>query len=540
MTTSPGVLTTLARNLTIKTKRLELVRFEPNWAQVAFYNEAERQFRERGRVRIIVLKARQLGISTATEAMAFNLSFIFPGYRALVLAHEIPASRNLLEMTQRYWDTYPFRRLYTPKFYSKNDLGWIETDSAVNIATAGNKGAGRSSTIHFLHASEMAFYPDPKTVMTGLSQTIPEERGTVVVAESTANGRGNYFHQQWLEAEQGESDYTPLFFPWWKHPEYLASHIQIPYHSLGKLSEIERDLKTRYGLDDDRLAWRRYAIRNKCQSDQLIFMQEYPSDPEEAFLATGMNVFPGEHLKACYQPEDGVRGVLIRNGNEVTFKPASDGPLTLYRKPFHDPDWGKYMVAGDPTKTTLGDYAVAQVLNRRTMEQVAVWRGRLDPITFAEELFKLGLYFNTASVTTEIEGPGYGTIGKLIGLNYPNVWQRQNKADKTPGAMTASTYGWSTTHQTKPMAIGWLIKYVVDHAITIHDRKTYDEMTNYVTVGNGEYGNGNNEEHDDTVMSLAMGVTCHVMDAPLMAFGQEAESRREDFDELFNREWETT
>lgn len=528
-----GLLTKLASNLTIKDKKMQVVRFEPNWAQREFYDEAERQFADRGRVRIIVLKARQLGISTATEAMAFNLSFVFPGYRAMVLAHEIPASQNLLEMTHRYWDNYDFKRLYTTESYSKNDIGWVETGSRMKIATAGNKGAGRSSTIHFLHASEMAFYPDPKIVMTGLTQTIPESPGTVVVAESTANGRGNYFHQQWLLAEQGETEFVPLFFPWHKHPEYRASAIGIPHFNLGKLTDDEKVLK-RIGVDDDRLAWRRWAIANKCQSDVLIFMQEYPSNPEEAFIATGMNVFPGEHLSACYDPQDGVRGLLQRNGNEVTFKAASDGPLTLFKRPHEDTDWGKYLVAGDPTKTTMGDYAVAQVLNRRTMEQVAVWRGRLDPVTFGEELFKLGLYYNTAMVTTEIEGPGYGTVGKLIGMNYPNIWQRQNKADKTPGAMTASTFGWSTTHQTKPLAIGWLLKFVVDHALTIHDRKTYDEMVNYVTLDNGSYGNGNNEEHDDTVMSLALGVTCHIMDAPLQAYGTEADEMREDWRDLMN------
>ncbi len=96
----------------------------------------------------------------------------------------------------------------------------------------------------------------------------------------------------------------------------------------------------------------------------------------------------------------------------------------------------------------------------------------------------------------------------------------------------ASTFGWSTTHQTKPLAIGWLIKYVTSHGVTIHDRKTYDEMVNYVTLDNGSYGNGNNEEHDDTVMSLAIGVTCHVMDAPLQAYGTEADELRDDWREM--------
>lgn len=528
-----SVLERLVSELVIKDRGMRDVRLTPNWAQKEYLACAERQLADTGRIRIIVLKARQLGISTITEALAFWFCFVFPNYRSLVIAHEIPASQNLLEMTHRYWDNYPYRQLYTPKSYSKNDISWLETKSAMKVATAGNKAAGRSSTINFLHASEVGFWPDPRVAMLGLRQTIAEEAGTAIVLESTANGVGNYFHQQWQLAEQGETEFEPLFFPWWKHYEYRASYIGITEFNLGKLSDEEKVLR-KMGIDDDHLAWRRWAIINKCDGDLLNFMQEYPATPEEAFLSTGQNVFPGEHLRHCYKPEEGVKGLLIRDGDSVDFHAASDGPLTLFRKPDPDIDWGKYMVAGDPTKTTVGDYAVAQVLNRRTLEQVGVWRGRLDPITFGEELFKIGLYFNVAEVTTEIEGPGYSTIGKLLGMNYPRVWQRQNRADKTPGAMTKDTHGWSTTTQTKHLAIGWLIRYIVEHGITIHDRKTYDELSNYVTLDNGGYGNANGEEHDDTVMSLAIGVICHQMMPPLPAYGLEAESMADEFNELFD------
>lgn len=516
------ILPPLVSQLKIQDKSLRVVNLKPNWAQLRYLAIAEEQLRTTGRVRIIVLKARQLGISTITEALLFNMAFLFEGYRVLVVAHEIPASQNLLAMTHRYWDNYPFRRLYTPKSLSKNDIGWLENGSNIKVATAGNKAVGRSATIHGLHASEVAFWPEPKTAMLGLRQTIPDTEGTVIVLESTANGVGDYFHEQWLAAEDGDTEYTPLFLPWWEHPEYRASAIGLDYQPITTLTDEERVLR-RMGIDDDRLAWRRWAIVNKCQNDALKFMQEYPATPEEAFLASGQNVFPGEHLKACYEPEEGVRGLLIRDGDAVRFKPASNGPLTIYRAPHRDRDWGRYMVAGDPTKTVEGDYACAQVLNRRTMEQVAVWRGRLDPATFGEELAKIGLYYNEAEVTSEIEGPGYGTIGRLIGMGYPNIWQRQNRADKAAGAMTHDTYGWSTTSQTKQLAIGWLLKYVVDHDITIHDAKTYSEMRNYVTLDNGGYGNANGEEHDDTVMSLAIGVVCHVMNAPLLPYGEETD-----------------
>src|SRR5690606_1578722 len=190
------ILPPLVSQLKIQDKSLRVVNLKPNWAQLRYLAIAEEQLRTTGRVRIIVLKARQLGISTITEALLFNMAFLFEGYRALVVAHEIPASQTLLAMTHRYWDNYPFRRLYTPKSLSKNDIGWLENGSNIKVATAGNKAVGRSATIHGLHASEVAFWPEPKTAMLGLRQTIPDTEGTVIVLESTAKGVGDYFHEQ--------------------------------------------------------------------------------------------------------------------------------------------------------------------------------------------------------------------------------------------------------------------------------------------------------------------------------------------------------
>lgn len=507
-------LTPLIRQLRIQTKDLRIEPLNPNWAQQEFINTAEHQLATTGRIRIIVLKARQLGISTISEALLFTLAFVYEGYKGLIIAHEIPASQNLLNMTHRYWDHYPFQRLYTPNRLSRNDIGWIETGSNIKVATAGNKAVGRSATIHFCHASEVAFWPEPRIAMLGLRQTIPNTPGTGIILESTANGVGDYFHEQWLAAEAGETEYTPLFFPWHKHPDYMASAIGIPYRSLGNLDAEEKALRA-MGVSDDRLAWRRWAITNLCESDLKQFMQEYPSTPEEAFISSGTNVFPADRLRAVFDRERGVRGMLIRNGNHVEFKQTSEGPLTLYALPSRDKDWGRYIIGGDPTHTTRGDNACAQVVNRMNLEQVAVWKGKCDPGTFAEELFKLGLFFNEALLCPEIEGPGAMTVGKLLGMNYPHVW-RKARPDSTPGKVSTEQYGWSTTVKSKHLAVTWLLKSIVDGSLSIHDAKTYEELLHYVTLDNGSYGNANGEPNDDHVMALAIAICCHFLDAPNM------------------------
>ena len=131
-------LTPLVKQLSILDKNLRVDRLEPNWAQLEYLQMAERQLATTGRIRIIVLKARQLGISTITEALLFTLAFIFENYKAMVIAHEVPASQNLLAMTNRYWMTYPFHDAFSTKFAGKNQLQWNETGSSIHVATAGN------------------------------------------------------------------------------------------------------------------------------------------------------------------------------------------------------------------------------------------------------------------------------------------------------------------------------------------------------------------------------------------------------------------
>tara|TARA_B100000315_G_scaffold198978_1_gene190702 strand:+ start:1 stop:1089 length:1089 start_codon:yes stop_codon:yes gene_type:complete len=347
----------------------------------------------------------------------------------------------------------------------------------------------------------------------------------MILLESTANGVGNWYYDTWNAAVEGDNDYTPLFFPWWRHPEYTASHANLKHIRLANLDEDERVLK-KVGVDDDHLVWRRWAIRNLADANIERFMQEYPATPEEAFIASGTNVFPVDSLKRIYERKDGIRGYLRREGNAVEFLPDRHGPLTIFRKPSRDLSWGKYFIGGDPTHTTTGDNACAQVINRRTYEQVAVWSGKIDPMTFAEELAKLGAYYNHATISTEIEGPGYATIGRLVEIDYPYIW-RNRWADKTPGKM-AETMGWSTTWKRKEWAIGWLIKLMADRDMTIHDAKTYDEMRTYVTLPNGGYGPANNEGYDDCVMALAIACICASTEGPVHAYEGPADRQRDE------------
>jgi hypothetical protein len=521
----PLNLPPLLKQLTIKTaklgyRKLDLNYVDPDpeigdwgWAQRPFIAEIERQYNAGKPVRIIVLKARQLGISTATEAVLFWWNFLHPGANNLVIAHENIPSTELFEMTKLFWETWPFKKCYKMKYQTKQNLHWEDTGSRLRIASAKNPQGTRGSTIHALHASEVAFWPDPQTLWTGLSQTIHNRHGTIVVLESTANGVGNWFYDQWNEAVDGNSDFVPLFFPWFKHSAYRV------HTTLTVDSELDADEKQllRIGASLENLAWRRWAIINKSSGDLDSFMQEYPSTPMEAFITSGRPIFSHQYLKRAYDDSNpGIEGRLIDTPNGgVEFVPERGGELTIFRRAAPgDTRRDRYFIAGDPSETIAGDPACIQVINRQTFRQVAVWHGRINPRFFADEMMRLGKYYNFAMLCPEVEGGGQQTIATILAKNYPNIWL-DKRADRLRGS--TNVFGWSTNYQRKQWCIGELQRLIIDGSLTIHDKKTYRQLQAYVQRDDGTWGNSSAETHDDAVMALAIAVTASQTEGPFLA-----------------------
>ena len=507
-------LAPLVEQLPIIDKDGEIIRLRPKYAQRKWLDAADRQLNTTGRVRTITLKARQVGFSTVTAAYGFTMCMVKPNSRGLTMAHENDASEHLLSMSTLFYEESFYKRLYSVKHKASNHLSWVENRSSLRVATAGNKRAGRGNTLRVLHASEFGLWEAPTITWGGLRQAVPQRPFTMIAIESTAFGVGNLFHEMWLRAEAGDSEFEPIFVPWWEDAGYRASVIGIP-QALGKLTDHERALKRAHGVDDDQLAWYRYCLRDLCGNDESLRSQEYPSDPHEAFQATGNNVFAEEKLREHYQPlAKYAQGRLERDGDRVTFIPDRRGPLKIFRRPAKS-DHGVYQIGADPARVAgRGDYACAQVINRRTLEQVAVFRQRIDAEDFTQEVFKLGLFFNQATIAPEVEGPGALVVGGLRALRYPNVW-RTKKFTTMQGK--ALSFGWHTTDDTKRAALERTRSYInnpVVHGIglVIHDPVTFDELRNYVQLPTGKFGNANGSPHDDTVMALAIACTTHYLD----------------------------
>ena len=276
--------------LKIRTKSGSIEPFTFNKAQLYTHEQLEKQLRETGKVRALILKGRQQGMSTYIGARFYHkVTFTF-GLQAFILTHALHATDNLFKMAKRFFEHTP--KAVRPEVSTSNskELVFGSLDSGYKLGTAENKNVGRSSTIQLLHGSEVAFWNNAADHATGVMQAIPNASKTEVIMESTANGVGNYFHQQWQLAEAKQSEFIAIFVPWYWQDEYARIIDDEEFTATPQ----EEDLKHQYGLTDEQLSWRRMKIGELSVNGidgVKSFMQEYPCNATEAFQLTGEDSF---------------------------------------------------------------------------------------------------------------------------------------------------------------------------------------------------------------------------------------------------------
>jgi hypothetical protein len=201
------------RALKLRPKAGPLEPFVFNAAQLRLHEIAEKQKRETGRVRLIVLKARQLGVSTYVAARFFHKVINNPGQRCIIIGHERRASSNLFDIVKRFYSNLDEELKPSTGTSNAEELVFDKLDSGYLVSVASNDGAGRSATAQALHCSEAAFWGDLEMQFASLLQTVPDTDETEIILESTACGY-NSFHQLWRKAEARDSDFLPVFLPW--------------------------------------------------------------------------------------------------------------------------------------------------------------------------------------------------------------------------------------------------------------------------------------------------------------------------------------
>ncbi len=483
----------------IRTKAGEVTPFNLNPVQKRFLENITDQLLTTGKVRSVILKGRQQGLSTFVHAYIYWYVSQHGGQKGIVIAHKKDSTQTLYDMYKRTHENMPEALKPSTRYSSRRELVFDALDSGLIVATAGGDGIARGETLQWMHLSEVAFWQATfaNENFNGLIQALPEVANTGCFVESTANGMSGKFHELWQGAVAGTNGFVPFFSAWFESAEYRED----PPADFERTYE-EHDLAEQFGLDDAQLYWRR---RKVAQNGLDLFKQEYPCTPEEAFITSGRPVFNPDIVQQMLNkaPEPLYR-MAVEEGKVVEHP---RGELKVYVE--RDPNETYYIGADvsvgikDPDKS---DYCVAQVLDSQK-RQVAVWRGQVNPDYYARTLAALGYYYNIALIAPERNGHGLLVCVRLWkDLSYPSVFM-----DLREGQMAdqdTMNLGFNTNVSSKPLIIDKLRGEVRERQIEIYDKTTLHEMLSFIVTESGKM-EAEAGCYDDTVMSLAIANHVH-------------------------------
>lgn len=501
--------------LKIRTKEGKITALRPKPAQQMLL-DAVKQEREAGRPpRILILKARQLGLSTITEGMMFQDSATRRLVQTLIVAHRDDSTTKLFRMNKLFFDYLPRKLQPMCKHSNAKELVFENPTrdpaekrrrpglmSSIRCVTA-NDGMGRSETLNNVHLSEFAFWKGNKNeILDGVMQAVPAELNTLVVIESTANGY-NEFKDLWDGAMAGTNGWVPLFIAWFHEEKY---RMEVTEGTVW--DEEERSLMEAYHLNPEQMAWRRWCIAVNCHGDKRKFQQEYPSTPEEAFLFSGTPFFNNEDilLQLAAAPEPADVGTFTYPEPAAGEAPAewmwSSDRRTGFIRVYAPPEPGVPYVIGGDTAGEGSDKFTAWVVDNRTGMQVAELEFTFSELLYARQLYCLGMWYNAALIAVETNFSTYPER-KLEEWNYPNLYVRERFDTYTRKNVKA--FGFQTTPQTRPVILAGLHAVMEETAELVVSRNTLRQMLHFV-YNEDRRPEAEAGEHDDLVMAAAI---CH-------------------------------
>ena len=563
------------RCVTIRAKTGQRIRPQLTLAQVRLCALLERQ-RLAGRPqRVIILKARQWGGSTATQIYASWLQLMrYVGHHLAVVAYTGTQARWLRGMHTLIVQSFPpeIKELSIRQYEKDPNLHYVpERDAIIGVGSVQNPDAVRSFTYHLLHLSEVGLWPE-RYVISGrnlaqaLIGTVDRKPDTLIVLESTGKGRGTYFHETWEAATSGEAVYEPMFVPWFEHESYA-----IPLDDLDEMKRFAQSL-TEYewrlleaGATLDQIAW--YRDKRGEYSDEVRFRTEYPSFPEEAFFTSGRPVFAPVAVRALTK---GVRPPAWRGTMEadertgrgalknVRFVEQPEGDVWVWRRP-GDRLGGlipadkrvvhRYAVFLDPGgRTDRADWWVATVIDRAWLlfglgpEVVARWRAHTRPDLGAWLAAQLAAWYDNALLAIEINRyrrqpdwePDWSlAVIEELRQHYANLFIREEP--EKSGKSVVERIGFVTTAKSKAMIVKTLMRYIEEQAYTERDQRAIDEMLVYEYTDDGGMS-APEGMHDDIVISTAgaLWLSDH-MPQPVLVEVQPVQKRRDSLREMIAR-----
>ncbi|HET9695388.1 MAG TPA: terminase [Terriglobales bacterium] len=449
----------MASLLKIRDKKGELVPFVPN--------KAQKKIAENWGQHNIILKARQLGMSTYVAARFFIDTITRPGSLTVQVAHDQRAAESIFRIVHRFQENLPEalrNGVLKTSRANMRQLVWPALDSEYRVETAGDANAGRGCTIRNLHCSEMAMWPrDGAEAMASLRAAVPP--GGQIVMESTPNGAGGGFYDEWQRAE--ETGFVRHFLPW-----FLEDAYRIPGVAAGEVSEEEQALIEKHGLDDEQIVYRRILRAN----NGVKTPQEYAEDPESCFLASGDCVFDTDSIQKRLkelEPSAMAERKMMRKPPVTEFLPPRPGK--------------KYVIGVDPAGGGVkGDYACAEVIEQSTGLQCAELHGHFTPRELAIKIAELGKSYNQARLVVERNSMGMAVEHSLRDVAHYDNFE-----------------GFTTTAGNRPGMIENLSNMLISDTHLFASPALLRECRTFVRQSDGS-ARASNGSHDDTVMAMAI------------------------------------
>ncbi len=452
-------------------EQLLLVRSRDGSTAALKANHAQTAFERRRGRQNIVLKARQMGLTTWAAARFFLKTITRPGTLTLEVAHTQESAEEIFRIVHRFVDRLPEELREGPLKTSRANVRQIvfpEIDSQYRVVSAGDRNAGRGLTIQNLHCSELArWLGDPAEILAGLRAAMAP--GAELILESTPDGVGGCFHEEWQKA--AETGLVRHFFPWWMERRYRAAAVDE-----ASLTEEERELMVRQQLDREQIGYRR-RIRANFRG---LARQEYAEDEQSCFLASGNSVFElaaiDERLATTAEPQE-----RRRNGELEVWLPALKGK--------------EYLVAVDPAGGgSEGDYSAVQVLDMETGMQCAEFAGHVGGLELARLVTNLAGEYNGAWLVVERNNHGSGVLALAETVcAYKRIYRQGGQA------------GWLTTSISRPAVLSRLGAGLVEGPECFMSRRLLGECRSFVRLPNGGTG-ARTGTHDDRVMAMAIGL----------------------------------
>lgn len=456
----------MAGQLKIRDKRGRLRRL--------YLNRTQKEYAAHCTRRNIVLKARQLGVTTYVATRFFLNTITHPGTLTVQVAHDQQSAEEIFRIVHRFADNLPepLRKgaLRTSRANVRQIVfPWL--DSEYRVETAADPNAGRGLTIQNLHCSEVARWPrDAAETLASVRAAVPPD-GEIVL-ESTANGVGGCFYDEWQRSR--ETGYTQHFFPWWWEPSYRRKA------PVSQFTEMELELMAKHQLDTEQIAFRREMRANFGSR----MPQEYAEDAESCFMASGECVFDIEVLQQrLREPRNVVK--QLENGSTLVFFPPITGANGGQAK--------EYIIGVDPAGGGVdGDYACAQVIERSSGMQCAELQGHFTPQELASRVAALGREYNNALLAVERNNHGYAVLTQLsMYEGYLNFYR------------AGGQLGWLTTVATRPRMLEAFSATLRNAPFLFSSPRLLEECRSFVRHQDGSSAAAAGA-HDDLVMAMAI------------------------------------